>query len=70
MKWPVEIKYDIVKNNLELVNFSGRTVNAIMQDFWICMMLANIASIAKPMLTSLLLNSVKIKKTSIHISLM
>lgn len=47
MRWPVEIKYDIVKNKLELENFSGKTVNAIMQDFWICMLLANIAAIAK-----------------------
>ena len=47
LRWPVEIKYDIVKNKLELPNFTGWTSNVIRQDFWISMMLANIAAIAK-----------------------
>ncbi len=46
-RWPVEIKYDIVKNKLELPNFGGVTENIIMQDFWISMYLLNIAAIAK-----------------------
>ena len=47
LRWPVEIKYDIIKNKLELPNFTGHTVNIIYQDFWISMLLANVASIAK-----------------------
>lgn len=47
LRWPVEVKYDIVKNKLELPNFSGTSETVIMQDFWISMLLANIAAIAK-----------------------
>jgi hypothetical protein len=46
-RWPVEAKFDVVKNKLELENFSGRTENAVLQDFWTCMLLANIAAVAK-----------------------
>lgn len=46
-RWPVEVKYDIVKNKLELPNFGGVTENIIMQDFWISMYLLNMAAIAK-----------------------
>jgi hypothetical protein len=47
MRWPVETKYDIVKNKLALENFSGVSENAILQDFWVCALLANIVSVAK-----------------------
>ena len=47
LRWPVETKYDIVKNKLELPNFTGFTENIIYQDFWISMLLSNVASIAK-----------------------
>lgn len=47
MRWPVEVKYDIVKNKLELPNFGGFTENVIMQDFWISMYLLNMAAVAK-----------------------
>ena len=47
MRWPVETKYDIVKNKLALENFSGVSKNAILQDFWVCALLANIVSVAK-----------------------
>ncbi len=46
-RWPVEVKYDIVKNKLELPNFGGVTENIIMQDFWISMYLLNMAAVAK-----------------------
>ena len=45
-RWPVETKYDEVKNKLEIENFSGRTVVAIEQDFYITMYMANIAAAA------------------------
>jgi len=41
------IKFYTVKNKLELENFSGRTENSVLQDFWACMHLSNIATIAK-----------------------
>lgn len=46
-RWPVEVKFDIVKNKLELPCFGGFIENIIMQDFWISMYLANMAAIAK-----------------------
>lgn len=46
-RWPIETKYDIVKNKLSLENFTGYTKNVILQDFWACMQLANMISVAK-----------------------
>jgi hypothetical protein len=46
-RWPVETKFDVVKNKLELGNFSGRTENVVLQDFWACMHLSNISAVAK-----------------------
>jgi hypothetical protein len=46
-RWPIETKYDIVKNKLALENFSGYTPNVILQDFWACMQLANMVAVAK-----------------------
>lgn len=46
-RWPVETKYDILKNKLELCNFTGCSPNAILQDFWAGIHLANIAALAK-----------------------
>ena len=44
MRWPVEIKYDLVKNKLQLENFNTRTVDGIQQDFYATMFLANFAA--------------------------
>ena len=41
LRWPVEIKYDIVKNKLQLENFNTRTVEGIQQDFFAAMYLTN-----------------------------
>lgn len=46
-RWPVEVKYDIVKNKLKHLNFTGCSSNVIRQDFWISMLLANVAAAAK-----------------------
>ena len=46
MRWPVETKYDIVKNKLLLENFTSRTVEGIEQDFYAVMYLTNIAATA------------------------
>ena len=44
MRWPVETKYDIVKNKLQLENFNTRIVEGIQQDFYATMFLANFAA--------------------------
>jgi hypothetical protein len=46
MRWSIETKFDEIKNKLEVENFSGRTVDAIMQDFYATMFMSNIAAIA------------------------
>jgi hypothetical protein len=43
-RWPIETKYDELKNKLEIENFSGRTIKAIKQDFYATMYLSNMAS--------------------------
>jgi hypothetical protein len=44
MRWPVETKYDIVKNKLRLENFNTRTIEGIQQDFFASMFLTNLAA--------------------------
>jgi hypothetical protein len=46
-RWPVETKYDVVKNKLALENFTGYSKNVILQDFWATMYLSNLATVAK-----------------------
>ena len=46
-RWRIEVKYDVVKNKLEMPCFGGFSENVIMQDFWITMYLSNMAAIAK-----------------------
>ena len=46
-RWPIETKYDIVKNRINLENFTGRTIEAISQDFYTCMYLTNMVAIFK-----------------------
>lgn len=47
LRWPIETKYDTVKNKLMLETFSGRTPLAIKQDFYSTMYLSNIVAFAK-----------------------
>lgn len=47
LRWPVETKYDLVKNKLELTNFTGYSSNIIRQDFWITMLLAYLTAVMK-----------------------
>jgi hypothetical protein len=46
MRWPVETKYDIVKNKLQLENFTSLTRKGVEQDFYACMYLTNVAAAA------------------------
>ena len=43
-RWPIETKYDQIKNKLEIENFSGKLVDNIRQDFYATMVLTNIAT--------------------------
>ena len=47
LRWGVEGKYDVLKNKIELENFSGCTKNAILQDFWVSITLSIVVAIAK-----------------------
>lgn len=46
-RWGIEVKYDELKNNLQVENFSGETPIAIFQDFYATMYLSNMVSLAK-----------------------
>jgi len=46
MRWPIETKYDEIKNKLQVENFSGLTIKAVMQDFYIIMLLSNAIAVA------------------------
>lgn len=46
-RWGIETEYDLLKNKLELENFTGMTSTTVLQDFYITMMLANMVSFAK-----------------------
>jgi hypothetical protein len=47
MRWGIEIKYDELKNRLEIENFSGRTRIAIEQDFYASIYLSNMIEMAR-----------------------
>jgi len=47
LRWPVETKFDEVKNKLEIENFTGNSRKAVEQDFYATMYLANIAAAAR-----------------------
>ena len=47
LRWPVETKYDIVKNKIALENFSGSTVNTVYQDVYVSLYMTNIVATAK-----------------------
>jgi molybdopterin synthase catalytic subunit len=42
-RWPIETKYNQIKNRLAIENFSGRLVDNIRQDFYATMVLTNLA---------------------------
>ena len=47
MRWPIETKYDVLKNKLLLENFTGCSKNVVLQDFWSSMALCNFVAAAK-----------------------
>ena len=46
MRWPVEAKYNIAKQKLQVENFSALTAEGIKQDFYAAMYLVNVAAAA------------------------
>lgn len=42
-RWGIETKYDDIKNKLEIENFTGYSTDAILQDFYASLFLANLA---------------------------
>jgi hypothetical protein len=47
MRWGIEIKFDELKNKLEIENFTGKTKIAIEQDFYASIYLSNMAELAR-----------------------
>lgn len=48
-RWPIETKYNTMKNKLEIENFSGRTLISVQQDFYATMYISNLVAITKIM---------------------
>lgn len=46
-RWNIEVKYNELKNRLEIENFSGETPIAVEQDFYATIYLSNMVSLAK-----------------------
>ncbi|MBP7331203.1 MAG: IS4 family transposase [Firmicutes bacterium] len=46
-RWGIEVKYDEIKNKLQIENFTGDTVIAVEQDFYASIYLSNMAALAK-----------------------
>jgi hypothetical protein len=46
-RWGIEVKYNEIKNKLQVENFIGKTVIAIEQDFYAIMYLTNMVALAK-----------------------
>lgn len=44
-RWGVETFYGFIKGNMQLENFSAKTKEGILQDFFACMLTANLASL-------------------------
>lgn len=47
MRWPIETEYSLLKEKLVLEDFSGRSLNVILQDFWACVHVANLCAAVK-----------------------
>ena len=47
LRWPVEETYKLVKEKIGLTNFRGYCENSILQEFWISMLLTNLALAVK-----------------------
>ncbi len=62
MRWGVETKYAVVKNQLQLEAFSGQKVVSIMQDFYITFLLSNLQEIIAKSCQNNLIHITKLRK--------
>ena len=46
-RWPIETKYNMLKNKLKIETLSGKTLISLYQDFYAIMFISNIVSMAK-----------------------
>ena len=46
-RWPIETKYNMLKNKLKIETLSGKTVVSLYQDFYATIFIGNIVSITK-----------------------
>lgn len=46
-RWPIETKYNTLKNKLKIESFSGKTLIAVQQDFYATMYLSNLVAFSK-----------------------
>jgi len=61
-RWPIEDSYKTFKNKVCIENFSGKTENAVMQDFYVKIFIMNLTAVAiRPINIALSKKSVKIK---------
>lgn len=69
-RWPAETKYGELKHKLEIENFSGRTKEAVYQDFYITAYLSNMIAIAanetQPVLDDIYENSENIYEYKVN----
>ena len=67
MRWPIETKYDEIKNKLHLEKFTGMSLNSVYQDFYNALIKANIVAYLR-LIASKELNDTN-KKVSIQSSI-
>lgn len=63
-RWPIEDSYKTFKTKVCVENFSGKTENAVMQDFYVKIFIMNLTAVAiRPINTALNKETVKVKYT-------
>lgn len=62
LRWAIETKYDTLKNKLRIETFSGKTVTAVLQDFYATMYLANVTTAVKLVTDEMILQDMFEKK--------
>lgn len=62
-RWAIETRYDTLKNKLRVETFSGKTVTAVLQDFYATMYLANVTSAVKLVTDEMIFQDIFAKKS-------
>ena len=45
LRWGVETAFDTIKNKINITEFSGKSTNSVMQDFWVSIVLMDITAV-------------------------